>query len=123
MEVLGDEIKVDTNRYSDFINVSVHLFRNMIDHGIETEDERIEKAKPQKGHIQIYFKNNGKTFTINMTDDGEGIDPKRIRNIALEKGLKSKEELKGLKDSDFYNMIFIPGLTTKTEVSDVSGRV
>ncbi|MDC0253664.1 ATP-binding protein [Bacteriovoracales bacterium] len=118
----GDEIKVDTNKYSNFINTSIHLFRNMVDHGIETEDERIEKTKPQRGSIKVEFKNNGDTFIIQMADDGSGIDPKRIKDKVLEKGLKLEEDLQNLKDSDLVDMIFLPGFSTKEEVTDVSGR-
>ena len=75
----GDEIKVDTHQYTDFINASIHLFRNMVDHGIETEDERIEKAKPQRGCIGVSFKKNATSFTIHMVDDGGGIDEKNQR--------------------------------------------
>jgi Chemotaxis protein histidine kinase and related kinases len=121
-EFTGDKIKVDTNKYSNFINTSIHLFRNMVDHGIENEDERIEKAKPQRGQIKVDFKNNGDTFIIQMADDGGGIDPERITEKVLEKRLKSEKDLKSLKDSDLVDMIFLPGFFTKEEVTDVSGR-
>tara|TARA_Y100001954_G_scaffold216322_1_gene247423 strand:+ start:811 stop:2829 length:2019 start_codon:yes stop_codon:yes gene_type:complete len=121
-EFSGDEIKVDTNKYSNLINTSIHLFRNMVDHGIETEDERIEKTKPQRGQIKVDFKNNGDTFIIQMTDDGGGIDPEKIKDKVLEKGLKSEEDLQNLKDSDLVDMIFLPGFSTKEKVTDVSGR-
>ena len=122
VEFTGDEIKVDANKYADFINSAIHLFRNMVDHGIETEDERIEKAKPQRGHIKVDFKNNGTTFKMNMIDDGCGIDPKKIKEKTVEKGLKSSEELEKVKDSELINMIFLPGFSTKEEVTELSGR-
>ena len=94
----------------------------MVDHGIETEDERIEKAKPQRGQIKVHFKNNGDTFIIQMADDGGGIDSERVKDKVLEKGLKSEEDLQNLKESDLVDMIFLPGFSTKEEVTDVSGR-
>ena len=97
MEIKGEEIKVDTDKYSNFINASIHLFRNMVDHGIETEDERIEKTKPQTGNINVSFKLNGETFEIVLKDDGRRIDPDKVREKALEKGLKSKEELSKIR--------------------------
>ena len=118
----GDEIKVDINKYSSFINSSIHLFRNMVDHGIETEEERIEKTKPQRGRIKVDFNNNGDTFMIQMVDDGGGIDPERIKNKVPEAGLKSEEDLKELKESDIVDLIFLPGFSTKEEVTDVSGQ-
>ena len=71
VEISGDKVLVDTNKYSNFINSSIHLFRNMVDHGIESEDERIEKTKPQKGKIRVDFKLNGGDFEIILQDDGQ----------------------------------------------------
>ena len=118
----GDKVLVNYSKYSDFVNISVHLFRNMVDHGIETEDERIEKTKPQKGYIEVNFKNGGDSFLITLKDDGGGIDPGRIKKIALEKGLKTKTDLEKMNDSDLLNMIFLAGFSTKEEVTDISGR-
>ncbi|MDC0254939.1 response regulator, partial [Bacteriovoracales bacterium] len=118
----GEKILVNYSKYSDFVNISVHLFRNMVDHGIETEDERVEKAKPQKGNIEVNFKNGGDSFMITLKDDGVGIDPNRIKKIAQEKGLKSKTDLEKMNDSDLLDMIFLAGFSTKDEVTDISGR-
>tara|TARA_B100000029_G_scaffold249100_1_gene245872 strand:- start:1097 stop:3706 length:2610 start_codon:yes stop_codon:yes gene_type:complete len=122
MEIKGEEIKVDTNKYSNFINASIHLFRNMVDHGIETEDERIEKTKPRKGSIKVNFKIIENSFLITLIDDGAGIDPEKVRQIVAEKGLKSNQEISQLKPEDFINMIFLPGLSTKPDITEVSGR-
>jgi len=118
----GDEIRVDTNKYSSFIITSIHLFRNMVDHGIESEDERVNKNKPPKGTISLNFKNQGEMILINLSDDGAGINPKIIKQKVLEKGLKTKEELKNINDTEVLNMIFLPGLSTKEEVTELSGR-
>lgn len=122
VEISGDKILVDTNKYSNFINSSIHLFRNMVDHGIESEDERIEKTKPQKGKIKVDFKSNSEGLEIILQDDGRGIDPKRLKEKAIEKGLKSEEELSHIKNENIVDMIFMPGLSTKEEVTEVSGR-
>ncbi|MEE2744338.1 MAG: 7TM diverse intracellular signaling domain-containing protein [Bdellovibrionota bacterium] len=94
---LGDKVLVEYAKFSNFVNVSIHLFRNMVDHGIETEDERIEKTKPQRGSIKVEFKNEGDSFSINLKDDGGGIDPQRIKDKVLEKALSRKRNLKTLK--------------------------
>ena len=120
--ISGDKILVDTNKYSSFINSSIHLFRNMVDHGIESEDERIEKTKPQKGNIKVNFKLNGSDFEIQLQDDGQGIDPERVKEKAIEKGLKSENELSQILDENIVDIIFLPGFSTKEEVTDVSGR-
>jgi two-component system chemotaxis sensor kinase CheA len=122
VDISGDEVLVEYSKYSDFVNVSIHLFRNMVDHGIETEEERREKEKPSRGKITINFKNNGKVFFIHFIDDGGGIDPLRIKEKVLEKGLKSSVELEKLNDSELLPMIFLPGFSTKEEVTDISGR-
>ena len=122
VEISGDKILVDTNKYSNFINSSIHLFRNMVDHGIESEGERIEKTKPQKGKIKVDFKLNDGGFEIVIQDDGQGIDPLRVKEKAIEKGLKSEEELSLIKDEKVVDMIFMPGLSTKEVVTEVSGR-
>ena len=62
VNILGDKVLVEYAQFSNFVAVSIHLFRNMVDHGIETEDERIEKTKPQKGKIKVDFKLNGGDF-------------------------------------------------------------
>jgi chemotaxis protein histidine kinase CheA len=118
----GDKILIEYAKFSNFVNVTIHLFRNMVDHGIETEEERIEKTKSKRGHINVEFKHNGDSFYIHFTDDGRGINPEKIKSCVLEKGLKSEQELKDLKDSDCLNMIFLPGLSTKKEVTSISGR-
>ena len=92
LEISGDVILVDYSRYSNFINSSIHVFRNMVDHGIEKEDERIEKFKPQKGLIKLEFKERGDNFDILIRDDGRGIKPSAIKNILLERNLMSQDE-------------------------------
>jgi len=115
----GDEVKVDKSKYSDFLNVSIHLFRNMVDHGIETEDERIEKNKPEKGTIEVQVKLRENFMVILIEDNGRGIDTKKVKEKVLEKGLKTEEELKTF---DPLELIFIPGLSTRDEVTEYSGR-
>ena len=83
MIIEGDIVAVDTNRYSNFINTSIHIFRNMVDHGIESEDIRIEKAKPQKGLINVSFKLEEEKFTIVFKDDGKGINPNELKKKAI----------------------------------------
>tara|TARA_B100000029_G_scaffold83258_1_gene74266 strand:- start:1911 stop:4598 length:2688 start_codon:yes stop_codon:yes gene_type:complete len=122
VHIKGDEVRVDTNQYSNFINTSIHLFRNMVDHGIEPEDERIEKTKDQRGSISVEFKKNGNSFTIVIQDDGAGIDPEKIKNITVQKGLKKLSELTDITQQGLINMIFLPGFSTKEEVTEYSGR-
>jgi two-component system chemotaxis sensor kinase CheA len=122
MTIDGNEIHVNPQKYMDFINTSIHLFRNMVDHGIEPVDERVEKNKPQIGTISVKFLILIKAFKMTMEDDGRGICPQKIKDKVIQKGLKSKQDMKELVDTELINMIFLPGLSTKEEVTEVSGR-
>jgi len=78
--------------------------------------------RTKKGKIKVDFKLNGGDFEIVLQDDGQGIDPERIKEKAIEKGLKSEEELFQIKEENIVDMIFMPGLSTKEEMTEVSGR-
>ena len=122
MTIGGEEIKVDAKKYTNFINSSIHLFRNMVDHGIETEEERLEKGKRQTGLVSVLFKNIQGRITIYLQDDGKGIDPLHIKNKIIEKKIKSSKETEHLNENELVDMIFLPGFSTKKKVSDLSGR-
>ena len=122
MTIGGDEIKVDVKKYTNFINSSIHLFRNMVDHGIETEEVRIENGKRSVGSVSILFKIIKGRITIYLQDDGKGINPLHIKNKILEKKIKSAEEVDILSENELIDMIFLPGFSTKKDVSDLSGR-
>ena len=121
-KIKGDEVLIDYSRYSSLINASIHIFRNMVDHGIETEDERVEKAKNHKGAITVEFKNNGGTFTIDFEDDGRGIDTEKIKKKILKEDLLPRNDVLKLTTSELMNQIFLPGLSTKEEITNISGR-
>ena len=121
-EITGDKVLIDYSRFSSLINASIHIFRNMVDHGIETEDERVEKEKNHKGIITVEFKNNGNNFIINMEDDGRGIDISKVRKKLYLEKLLPEDEIRNLRTSELLNQIFLPGLSTKEEVTNISGR-
>ena len=118
----GEKIIVDTEKYGPFVNSLVHVFRNMIDHGIESEDERIEKQKGKSGVIKVQSKVNGESFELKILDDGRGIDPNQVKKQLIKKGLKEEEDLSGLKAEEMIQFIFLPNFSTKEEVSHLSGR-
>ena len=122
MTIGGDEIKVDVKKYTNFINSSIHLFRNMVDHGIETEEVRAEKGKREIGSLSVLFKVIKGRVIMYLQDDGKGIDPLNIKNKILEKKIKSSEEIDHLSENELIDMIFLPGFSTKKKVSDLSGR-
>jgi two-component system chemotaxis sensor kinase CheA len=121
-ELTGDKIIVNTEKYRDFINSSIHIFRNIIDHGIESEDERIEKSKPQHGHIKLGFKVNHENFLIEIKDDGQGIDHENVKQKILEKKLKREEEMNQMRPEDIIQLVFLHGFTTNNNITEISGR-
>ncbi len=122
MTIGGDEIKVDVKKYTNFINSSIHLFRNMVDHGIETEVVRAKNGKRETGSVSVLFKEIKGRIVIYLQDDGKGINPKQIKAKIIEKKIKKPEEIEILSDNEIIDMIFLPGFSTKMEVSNLSGR-
>lgn len=118
----GDDAYIDHLIYQDFSKTLVHIFRNAIDHGIETEDERIELDKPQIATIQCVVHKLDDGFEIIIRDDGRGINSEQLIENALIKGLISQKDVPNLSDEDTLNLIFLDGLTTKDTASAVSGR-
>jgi len=122
LEIKGDDVKVNPERYVKWVDSLVHLFRNSVDHGIEDTDERILNGKPDKGQIAIGIDNTGDGFTVTISDDGRGIDFELLKNKALEKGLITRESLKEMNADDIRNLIFLEGFSTKDTTNLLSGR-
>ena len=121
-EIAGDDIMIDANSYSDILKAMVHIFRNSVDHGIETEDERLETGKEQVGNINCEIHDSQEDFQIIISDDGRGIDIKLLEQKSLDKGLYSEEELIKMSYEEKINLIFEQGITTKEEAGLISGR-
>ena len=121
-EITGDKISVDPKNFTAFINISIHLFRNIVDHGIETPEESVERAKPEFAVVKMKFKKQEDRVQITLEDDGRGIDPKMIKEKAIEVGVKKEEDLKNFDDNSLINLIFLPGFSTRKHVTDISGR-
>jgi len=99
-----------------------HLLRNSIDHGIESGNTRIDAGKPKAGKILIEANRDGSNLHIRVRDDGGGVDVLRVRAKGIESFPERRSEIEGMSDEDCTQLIFEPGFSTKTEVSDVSGR-
>lgn len=115
----GGEISITIEPYKKLISSLVHVFRNSIDHGIEFPEERILYNKPSEGTIAVLFEKTNTTLIITITDDGIGIDPNIIRKKLAE---KKYPHLDLENDDDMIQHIFDPGLTTKDQASEWSGR-
>ena len=122
MEFRGDDILIDTEKYQSFFNTSIHLFRNIMDHGIETKDERIEKNKNESGLIIIKAEKKKNRIFLTIKDDGKGIDPVNVKIKVLEKQLKEPKDLDILSDDEIIDFIFLPGFSTRESIDHISGR-
>ncbi|MFW6401262.1 MAG: chemotaxis protein CheA [Desulfohalobiaceae bacterium] len=116
----GAETELDKTVIERINDPLVHLLRNSIDHGIEAPDEREAKSKPRQGKIVFSAEQTGGNVLLCIEDDGQGLDPERIRDKALEKGLISAEA--ELSEKEILNLILQPGFSTSQEISDISGR-
>jgi two-component system chemotaxis sensor kinase CheA len=122
LEMEGEETDLDKNLVEALADPMVHLVRNAVDHGIELPDEREKAGKPRSGTVKLSAAQEGDHILLTITDDGKGMDPEILREKAVEKGMMDEETAARLTNKDLYNLIFHPGFSTKTEISDVSGR-
>ncbi|MFJ4066863.1 chemotaxis protein CheA [Pseudomonas sp. NPDC089996] len=122
LELVGEETDLDKNLVEALADPLVHLVRNAVDHGVEMPDEREAAGKARTGRVVLSAEQEGDHILLSISDDGKGMDPSILRAKAVEKGLMDKDAADRLSESDCYNLIFAPGFSTKTEISDVSGR-
>lgn len=122
LELVGEETDLDKNLVEALADPLVHLVRNAVDHGVEMPEEREAAGKARTGRVVLSAEQEGDHILLSISDDGKGMDPNILRAKAVEKGLMDKDAAERLSESDCYNLIFAPGFSTKTEISDVSGR-
>lgn len=122
LELVGAETELDRNLVEALADPLVHLVRNAIDHGVETPDLREAQGKPRSGHVRLSAQQEGDYVSIEVQDDGAGIDPERLRQKAREKGLIDPEAAARLTSEECLHLVFLPGFSTKQEVTDISGR-
>ena len=112
----------DKNSVEALADPLVHPVRNAVDHGIEMPEEREAAGKPRTGRVVLSAEQEGDHILLVISDDGKGMDANILRAKAVEKGMLEKDAADRLSDLECYNLIFAPGFSTKTEISDVSGR-
>ncbi len=120
--IKGEDTEVDKNLIEEINDPLVHLIRNSVDHGVEKPETRIKAGKTAKGTVTLSAEHLGNNIIITIEDDGKGIDPNVIREKAVEKGLLTRERAKELSKQETMQLIFLPGFSTATNVSNVSGR-
>lgn len=116
----GAETELDKSIIEQITDPLLHMLRNCLDHGLESAEEREQAGKPKRGFILIKSYNMGNHIFIEIRDDGRGIDPEKIRQKAIEKGLIASNEI--LSNQQLLQLIFSPGFSTAANVTDVSGR-
>lgn len=120
LQISGEETELDKNVIEEIADPLVHILRNSIDHGIEPENERVDKGKPKEGTVRLSAFHKGGNIVIEIEDDGKGLQKDRILKKAIEKGIiKDQSET---SDNQIYNLIFAPGFSTAEKVTNISGR-
>ncbi|MBX2859390.1 MAG: chemotaxis protein CheA [Cellvibrionaceae bacterium] len=122
LELQGEETDLDKNLVEALADPLVHLVRNSVDHGIELPAVRESNGKPRVGKVVLAAEQEGDHILLTISDDGGGMDPDKLRQKAVEKGVLDQDAVARLTDLEAFNLIFAPGFSTKTEISDVSGR-
>ncbi len=122
LELVGEETDLDKNLVEALADPLVHLVRNSVDHGIELPATREASGKSRVGKVILAAEQEGDHILLSIADDGGGMDPEKLREKAVEKGLYDHDAAARLSDVEAFNLIFAPGFSTKTEISDVSGR-
>lgn len=118
--VTGETTEVDKTVTERLADPLTHMIRNAVDHGIETPDERAAAQKPVEGTIKLSAEHRGGRIIIELSDDGRGINRKRVREKAIEKNLIAPDA--ELSDEETDNLVFLPGFSTASQISDISGR-
>lgn len=118
----GEETDLDKNLVEALADPLVHLVRNSVDHGIEKPDVREAMGKPRQGVVLLSASQEGDHILLTIKDDGAGMDAEKLKNIAVERGVLDEDAAARMPDKEAFSLIFAPGFSTKTEISEVSGR-
>jgi len=122
LQIEGREMLIDRMILEHLYDPLTHLVNNAIAHGIETPEERLAKGKPPQGTITVSSFNQGNQTIIAIADDGAGIDKDRVLTKALQKGLIGKEQVKNFTDPEIYDLLLLPGFSTRDRADDLAGR-
>lgn len=122
LHVIGEDIELDRQLIEQLVEPVQHLLRNALDHGLESNEQRQTAGKNPRGLIQISARQDGGWVSLDISDDGAGLDVEKIRNKALRQHLFSDEELARKSQAELTNLIFLPGFSTSTMITELSGR-
>lgn len=122
LELEGEETDLDKNLVEALADPLVHLVRNSVDHGIEMPADRVAAGKPSMGTVKLAASQEGDHILLTIDDDGKGMDADKLKDIAISRGVLDADAAARMSDVEAFNLIFAPGFSTKTEISDISGR-
>lgn len=122
LELEGEDTDLDKNLVEALADPLVHLVRNSVDHGIEMPDVRVKAGKPRTGLVRLAASQAGDHILLTIQDDGAGMDPEKLKSIAIKRGVLDPDAAARMSDTEAFNLIFAPGFSTKEQISDISGR-
>ncbi|MDU0460846.1 MAG: chemotaxis protein CheA [Geobacteraceae bacterium] len=122
LQIFGEETELDRSVVDEIGDPLIHLIRNAMDHGLESPEERVAAGKSRVGTLVLAAVHEGNQIIISIKDDGRGIDTERVGRKAIEKGLLTEEQLAALSQREMFDLIFLPGFSTKEKATDLSGR-
>jgi two-component system chemotaxis sensor kinase CheA len=120
--VQGEHTELDKLIIEDLSDPLMHLIRNAIDHGIEPPAARLAQGKPAEGTVHLFAATQGNHVIVEVGDDGAGIDVDRTRKVGIERGMLRADEAEAMAERDIYSLLFVPGFSTRSVVSEFSGR-
>lgn len=122
LKIEGENTELDRSVIEEINDPLIHLIRNSVDHGIETSEDRVKAGKPERALIKLTARHEQGRIILTVEDDGKGIDPEKIRAVAVGKGVISESDAGSLSDDEAINLIFSSGFSTAKVINDVSGR-
>ncbi|WP_231480484.1 chemotaxis protein CheA [Thiomonas sp. FB-Cd] len=122
LELGGEDVEIDKTVIDALSGPLIHLVRNALDHGLEAPQDRLSTAKPEEGLLKVLAIHLGDKVQIQVSDDGRGMNPHKILQSALGKGIISETDAARLSEREMLDLIFLPGFSTKEQVSELSGR-
>ena len=126
LNIHSNGLRIDFEKYQEVASSFVHLIRNAVDHGVESADERVKKGKDPKSNISVEFSKledkNRDSIVLKITDDGRGIDFMKLAEKAIANKIKDKDSVEEFSEKDLEQLVFEPGLSSKDQLTEVSGR-
>jgi len=122
LEMEGADTELDRSIIEAIKDPLTHIVRNCCDHGIESPEERLRAGKPPQGRLSLRAYHEGGQVNIEISDDGRGVDPERVKTKAIQKGLVRPEQAERMSERELVNLLFLPGFSTAERVTNISGR-